>query len=117
MRPLRSGLPWIRIAVLVLAGALLLGACGPGPGRTAAGVVIAVDDQAGRVSGFTLRTSGGQTIVFRVGELEVDGAAFPASHLTEHAISLAPIAVAYREVADAKVAYRLVDAPWESAIP
>lgn len=102
-------------ARVALAAALALGVlvagCGD-PGRSAAGIVVAVDAPAGEVTGFTLRTQQGEVIVFVIGELESDGAAFAASHLTEHAVTLQPIAVGYRLVDGANVAHRLVDAPW-----
>jgi hypothetical protein len=79
--------------------------------------VIAVDASGGSVTGFTLRTPEGETIPFVIGELEVDGAAFPATHLTEHAVTLQPIAVAYRVVGGRNVVNRMVDAPWAGPSP
>ena len=81
-------------------------------GKTAAGVVLAIDATGGQVTSFTLRTTDGQVIPFAVGTLETDGAAFPASHLAVHAATLGPIAVAYREEGGRNVVYRMVDAPW-----
>ncbi len=81
-----------------------------GPGQTATGVVIAVDGNSGAITGFTLRTAGGEVLTFRIGTLETDGAAFPAAHLTEHAVTLDPVAVAYRDEGGARVVYRLTDA-------
>ena len=46
------------------------------PGKTAAGVVIALDASAGEVTSFTLRTTDGQVVPFAIGVLETDGAAF-----------------------------------------
>ncbi len=91
--------------------AIALGACGD-PGKAAAGIVVAVDAPAGEVTGFTLRTQQGEAIAFVIGTLEVDGAAFAASHLVEHAVTLQPIAVAYRVEDGANVVHRMVDAPW-----
>ena len=71
-----------------------------------------MDAPAGQVTGFTLRTQQGETIVFVIGTLELDGVAFAASHLVEHAVTLQPIAVAYRVRDGKNVAHRLVDAPW-----
>ena len=79
--------------------------------------MIAVDAPAGEVTGFTLRTQQGETIVFVIGTLEVDGAAFVASHLAEHAVTLQPIAVAYRVENGVNVAHRMVDAPWAAPSP
>jgi hypothetical protein len=96
---------------LTLVVALVVAACGT-PGKTAAGVVIALDASAGQVTRFTLRTTDGLVVPFAIGALETDGAAFPASHLAVHAATLGPIAVAYREEGGGNVVYRMVDAPW-----
>jgi hypothetical protein len=96
---------------LLLVALVVIGACGD-PGKAAAGIVVAVDAPAGEVTGFTLRTQQGETIAFVIGTLEVDGAAFAASHLAVHAATLQPIAVAYRVENGANVVYRMVDAPW-----
>lgn len=104
------------LATGILAAALVVAACGD-PGRASAGIVVALDSAGGQVTGFTLRTQDGETIVFEVGVLETDGAAFPASHLAEHAVTLQPIAVGYRVVDGRNVAHRLVDAPWAAASP
>jgi hypothetical protein len=99
------------LAVLAVGAVLAAGGCGD-PGKADAGIVVAVDAPAGQVTGFTLRTQHGETIVFVIGTLELDGAAFAASHLVEHAVTLQPIAVAYRVRDGKNVAHRLVDAPW-----
>lgn len=103
--------PLAALVVTLLAGSIALAACGD-PGRSAAGIVVALDATGGQVTGFTLRTQRGETLTFVVGELEVDGAAFPASHLAEHAVTLQPIAVAYRVQDGRNVVHRMVDAPW-----
>jgi hypothetical protein len=105
-----------RLVAGLVAAVLVVGACGDA-GEAAAGIVIAVDASDGQVSGFTLRTPEGETIPFVVGELEMDGAAFAASHLTEHAVTLQPIAVAYRVVDGRNVVHRMVDAPWAGSSP
>ena len=102
--------PLVILLALLLAG-IALGACGD-PGKSAAGIVTAVDAPAGTVTGFTLRTQQGETLTFEIGALEVDGAAFAASHLVEHAVTLQPIAVAYRVEDGVNVVHRMVDAPW-----
>jgi len=100
-------------APLALAVALAVALVGCGAsGKTAAGVVLAIDATGGQVTSFTLRTTDGQVIPFAVGTLETDGAAFPASHLAVHAATLGPIAVAYREEGGRNVVYRMVDALW-----
>ena len=104
------------ILALLIGLTLTVGGCGD-PGKAAAGIVIAVDAPAGEVTGFTLRTQQGETIRFDIGELEADGAAFAASHLVEHAVTLQPIAVGYRTQDGRNVAHRLVDAPWAAPSP
>jgi hypothetical protein len=96
---------------LALAVAMAVAGCGT-PGKTAAGVVIALDATGGQVTSFTLRMTDGQVVPFAIGTLETDGAAFPASHLAVHAATLGPIAVAYREEGGRNIVYRMVDAPW-----
>jgi hypothetical protein len=104
------------ILALLIGLTLIVGGCGD-PGKAAAGIVIAVDAPAGEVTGFTLRTQQGETSRFDIGELEADGAAFAASHLVEHAVTLQPIAVGYRTHEARNVAHRLVDAPWVAPSP
>ena len=104
------------VAALLLFAVLALAACGD-PGKAAAGVVIALDAPGGEVTGFTLRTQQGETMAFVIGSLEVDGAAFAASHLAEHAVTLQPIAVAYRVEDGTNVVHRMVDAPWAAPSP
>lgn len=104
------------LGALLLTAALAVSACGD-PGKSAAGLVVAVDAPAGEVTGFTLRTQQGETIPFVIGTLEVDGAAFAASHLVEHAVTLEPIAVGYRVRDGKNVVHRLVDAPWAAPSP
>ncbi len=104
------------LAPLLLGAALAVGACGD-PGKAAAGIVIAVEAPAGEVTGFTLRTQQGETLAFVIGVLEIDGAAFAAAHLAEHAVTLQPIAVGYRVRDGANVVHRMVDAPWAAPSP
>jgi hypothetical protein len=99
------------LVALAVGAVLAAGGCGD-PGMAAAGMVVAVDAPAGQVTGFTVRTQQGETISFVIGTLELDGAAFAASHLVEHAVTLQPIAVAYRIRDGKNVVHRLVDAPW-----
>ena len=107
----RRGVDLGATLVLTLVMVLAVAACG-NPGKTAAGVVIALDSPTGQVTSFTLRTMDGQVVPFAIGALETDGAAFPASHLAVHAATLQPIAVAYRVEGGRNVVYRMVDAPW-----
>jgi hypothetical protein len=117
-RPRRRRSSWrpAGLAALFLGVALSAGACGD-PGKAAAGIVVAVEAPAGEVTGFTLRTQQGETQVFVIGDLEVDDAAFAASHLVEHAVTLQPIAVGYRVQDGRNVVHRMVDAPWAAPSP
>jgi len=116
--PSRHREPWRSqmVIALIVGAALGAGACGD-PGKSAAGLVVAVDAPAGTVTGFTLRTQQGETITFVIGTLEIDGAAFAAAHLVEHAVTLQPIAVGYRVQDGRNVVHRLVDAPWAAPSP
>jgi hypothetical protein len=105
-----------RFMALVVAALMVLAACGD-PGKAAAGIVVALDAPGGHVTGFTLRTQQGETIPFVIGNLETDGAAFPAAHLAEHAATLQPIAVAYRVEGGVNIVHRMVDAPWAAPSP
>jgi hypothetical protein len=74
------------------------------------GVVVAVDSVGlTDVRGFTLRVEGGETMAFRLGELE-NPTEFPPGHLTEHQATAAPIRVWYRMEGDERHAVRLEDA-------
>lgn len=87
-------------------------ACGPAP-QTAAGFVMDVQSTSlTEISEFTLRTPEGDSLLFRVGRLELDGGAFPAGHLREHMALAQPVAVAFTIVDGERIATRLVDAPW-----
>ncbi len=108
-RPRAAGVGALLAAALAVS--LVVAACGTS-GKTAAGVVIALDAPGGQVTSFTLRTTDGQDMPFAIGTLETDGAAFPASHLAVHAATLQPIAVAYRVEGGRNVVYRMADAPW-----
>jgi hypothetical protein len=106
----------LRALAPLLVALVVMGACGD-PGKAAAGIVISLEAPAGEVVGFTLRTQQGETIPFVIGTLEVDGAAFAASHLAEHAVTLQPIAVGYRVQDGVNVVHRMVDAPWAAPTP
>ncbi|HYN48946.1 MAG TPA: hypothetical protein VER83_08775 [Candidatus Nanopelagicales bacterium] len=116
--PTRRSPGWRTVlpVALLLGAALVVGACGD-PGKAAAGIVVAVDAPAGEVTGFTLRTDQGEMIAFIIGTLEIDGAAFAAAHLVEHAVTLQPIAVGYRVRDGRNVVHRMVDAPWAAPSP
>jgi hypothetical protein len=62
------------------------------------------------VRGFTLRTSEGEVLAFRIGTLAPGPETFPAGHLREHLSSAAPVEVRYRREGETLFAIRLRDA-------
>jgi hypothetical protein len=101
----------VAAAVLILAvtAALILG----GPGRKVeTGIVVAVQATSlSNVQGFSIRTTDGRTVDFRMGTIE-DATQFPPGHLAEHKVSLVPVRVTYVDGTDSdRVAVRLEDAP------
>ena len=106
-----------RIAILAVAvAAVIVGAFAAatilgGPGRqVATGTVVAVQATSlTQVQGFTIRTTDGGTMDFRIGQLE-NPAAFPPGHLAEHKVSLVPVRVTYVDEGGAHVAVRIEDA-------
>jgi hypothetical protein len=76
------------------------------------GIVISADGpDASQVDRFSLRTTGGQTLDFAVGRLDVGNGGLPAPHLREHMVSGDPITVYYSEDEDGSlIAVRYVDA-------
>jgi hypothetical protein len=88
------------------------GSAGPTlvPESPIAGIVIAVDSQGlDDVRGFTLRSSTGDELEFKIGELE-NGDEFPPGHLTEHQAAASPVLVFFREENGELVAFRIEDA-------
>lgn len=111
----RGAIVGLGLAVAVLAAVILaITVLGQPAPRTEVGVVIDVDAiSLTNVRGFTIRTSDGRTVEFRVGRLE-NGAQFPPGHLAEHQATAVPIAVTYRDENGERVAIRLEDA---TAVP
>ena len=98
------------IIALVAIVAILANTLGQPARQTETGVVIAVDAASlTDVRGFTIRTADGQTVVFRLGELE-NGTEFPPGHLGEHIATAVPGLVTYREENGERVVVRLDDA-------
>jgi hypothetical protein len=95
------------VIVLAVAAATLFG----GPGRRVeTGIVVAVQATSlTDVQAFSIRTSDGRTVDFRVGAIE-DVATFAPSHLAEHKATLVPVRVTYIDADGANVAVRLEDA-------
>ena len=100
-----------RLALGAAAFALVLAACGSS--NVIAGYVIDVSSSSlTEIDTFTLRTADGETVTFRIDTLELGDGAFPATHLREHMALNQPVAVAFRDEAGERIAYRLKDAPW-----
>ena len=90
-----------------------LAACGgpATPTSPATGVVVAVRSGAGlEVEAFSILTSDGTTLDFRVGGLDLHSGGFPASHLREHQATSEPVRVFFRREGSILVATRLEDA-------
>jgi hypothetical protein len=82
---------------------------GPEERLVETGVVVAVESAGlADVRGFTLRTSDGRTIDFRVGRLENE-VQFPPSHLGAHLGDAVPVRVTFLLVGAERVAIRLED--------
>lgn len=97
--------------IAICLGVLAVG-CGPAT-KSAAGIVVSVDqDSLTDIQSFALRTDTGETLTFRVGDIDISSGGFPANHLREHMATSIAVAVAYTEVSGERVAVRLVDAPW-----
>ena len=125
----------LRAATLAFASAALIAACSasptttPGPIATSSlsvpasgtpgaeltspvdGILTDIDSEGlTKVTGFTLRTSDGRSITFKIGTLE-NGADFPPGHLAEHLATSSPVRVSFRVEGPDLVVYRLEDAP------
>jgi hypothetical protein len=107
----RTAVVGVGLAIaLVAVVAILVTLLQQPPLQTETGVVIAVDAASlTDVRGFTIRTPDGQTVVFRLGQLE-NGTEFPPGHLGEHVATAVPVLVTYRDENGARVVVRLDDA-------
>ena len=80
------------------------------PQSPVAGVIVAIDSAGlDKVTGFTLRTTGGLELKFVLGQLD-NPTEFPPGHLAEHQASLAPVLVSFRVENGMLVVYHLEDA-------
>ena len=100
------------VAIVAVAAIVGASAAFGGPGRQVdTGIVVAVEATSlSSIQGFSIRTSDGRTVDFRVGTIE-NAATFPVGHLSEHKVSLAPVRVTYVVRDGANVAVRIEDAP------
>jgi hypothetical protein len=98
------------IIALVAVAAIVATTFGQKSRQTDTGVVIAVDAASlTDVRGFTIRRADGQTVVFRIGDLE-NGTEFPPGHLGEHMATAVPVVVTYRDENGQRVVVRIEDA-------
>ena len=94
------------MALAVLA-ATLLGGSGR---KVETGIVVSVQATGlTAVQGFSIRTSDGRQVPFRIEALE-NAATFPPGHLAEHSVTLVPIKVTYVDRDGVHLAVRIEDA-------
>jgi len=80
------------------------------PASPVEGIVVrVVSSGLDDVQGFTIRTSAGEMVDFRMGEL-VNGAEFPPGHLAEHQATSEPVRVYFEVDGGERVAVRIDDA-------
>src|SRR5688572_15024203 len=97
-------------AAILLSSTSVLDPDGPPETTSVEGVIVAIDGSGlDDVRGFTLRRPGGETLEFRIGELE-NGDEFPPGHLAEHQATAEPVVVYYRVEGNERFAVRLEDA-------
>ena len=97
----------VAVVAVAIGAATILG----GPGRKVdTGIVVSVQATSlSAVQGFSIRTTDGQTVDFRIGALE-NASVFPPGHLAEHKVSLVPVQVTWVERDGSRVAVRIEDA-------
>jgi hypothetical protein len=102
----------VGVAIAVVAVAVAASTILGGPGRRVeTGIVISVEATGlTAVQGFSIRTTDGRTIDFRIGQLET-ASSFPPGHLAVHKVSLMPVRVTFVERDGGRVAVGIEDAP------
>jgi hypothetical protein len=107
-RLLVLGVVVIAVVVLAIAATTALG----GPGRQVeTGIVVSVEATSlSSVQGFSIRTTDGRTVDFRIVSLE-NASTFPPGHLAVHKVSLVPVQVTYVDRGTGHEAVRIEDAP------
>lgn len=99
------------VAVVIVAALVVVGLRGEPERGVEVGLVTAIRDVSlTEVDGFTLRTSDGRILEFRIGRLRLDGGGFPAGHLREHLALAQPVEVSWERVDGELVAHKLEDA-------
>jgi hypothetical protein len=107
-RLLVLGVVVVAVVVLAIAASTVLG----GRGRQVeTGIVVAVEATSlSSVQGFSIRTTDGRTVDFRIVSLE-NASTFPPGHLAEHKVSLVPVRVTFVDLGGGHEAVRIEDAP------
>jgi hypothetical protein len=73
------------------------------------GLVVAIEQTGlNEVQAFTIRTASGETLTFRIGDLD-NGDVFPPSHLNAHQADAYPVLVTFHVEGDELVATHLDD--------
>ena len=107
-RLIALGLVVVVVVAVAIGAALVIG----GPGRQVeTGIVVSVEATSlSAVQGFSIRTTDGRTVDFRIVAIE-NAATFPPGHLASHKVSLVPVRVTYVDRNGAHEAVRIEDAP------
>ena len=100
------------IVVAVVAVAIGATTVFGGPGRQVeTGIVVSVEATSlSAVQGFSIRTTDGRTVDFKLVAIE-NAATFPPGHLAVHKVSLVPVRVTYVDRGGGHEAVRIEDAP------
>jgi hypothetical protein len=98
----------IAVVILAILASTILG----GPGRKVeTGIVVAVQATGlTAVQGFSIRTTDGRSVDFRIESTE-NAATFPPGHLSEHKVTLVPVLVTFVDRDGSHFAVRIEDAP------
>jgi hypothetical protein len=107
-RLLILGLIVVAVVAVAIGATTVLG----GPGRQVeTGIVVSVEATSlSAVQGFSIRTTDGRTVDFKIVAIE-NAATFPPGHLAEHKVSLVPVRVTYVDRNGSHEAVRIEDAP------
>ena len=107
-RLLVLGLIVVAVVAVAIGATTVLG----GPGRQVeTGIVVSVEATSlSAVQGFSIRTTDGRTVDFKIVAIE-NAATFPPGHLAEHKVSLVPVRVTYVDRNGSHEAVRIEDAP------
>jgi hypothetical protein len=107
-RLLVLGLIVVAVVALAIGATTVLS----GPGRQVeTGIVVSVEATSlSAVQGFSIRTTDGRTVDFRIVSIE-NAATFAPGHLAAHKVSLVPVRVTYVDRNGSHEAVRIEDAP------